>query len=74
MQNNGLKIHIGDKVETPVGVLIVDDLEDSNSRDAYIYLSGCGFTWTGTLSEFRKNKFQVVKGGPECLPMLGGTE
>ena len=56
-----LEIHIGDKVKTPVGILLVDDLEDSDLRDAYIYLAGCGFTWNGTPAEFRKNKFKVVK-------------
>ena len=54
-----LEIHIGDKVKTPVGIMIVDDFEDS--RDAYIYLAGCGFAWRGTLAEFRENKFKVVK-------------
>lgn len=48
------EIHIGDIIITPVGDMTVDEWNQE-----HIYLSGHGFTWTGTVQEFKR---YVIKG------------
>jgi len=55
-------IEIGDKIQTPVGILIVDEIvpSDINPQQTHVFLTGCGFTWNGILEEFRKNNFKKI--------------